>query len=111
MHMRTEDEEAARAIAVGVEAWKVLTDGKGPLWRRHNANKLHEQQTRDVSEDSPKQNALPAGHPAMNQEIDGNSGCPFAALSHIGEQESLKVYPSVVQRPDSLPTPPQTQEH
>ena len=105
--MGTEDQENARTIADGVEAWKILTDGKGPLWRRHNAKKLHEQQIRDSLTDSPRHNALPAGHPAVNQDTVGNSECPFAALSHVGEQE---IPASVIHRPDSLPTPPHTQE-
>lgn len=105
--MGTEDQENARMIADGVEAWKILTDGKGALWRRHNAEKLHEQQVRDSLTDSPKHNALPAGHPADDQDTVGNAECPFAALSHVGEQE---VPASVTQRPGSLPTPPHTQE-
>ena len=108
--MRTEDQENAKAIADGVEAWKALTDGKGPLWRRHKANVLHERQTRDSRDSSPKQNAPPTGHPAVNQSTGGDMGCPFAALSHIGE-ENPKIDRAVIQRPDSLPTPPHTQEH
>ena len=109
--MGTEDQENARTIADGVEAWKMLTDGKGPLWRRHNAKKLHERQARDYLSESPKHTALPEGHPAVNQDTVGNAECPFAALSHVGEQEIPQVKSSVVQRPDSLPTPPHTQEH
>ena len=109
--MGTEDRENAMAIADGVEAWKILSNGKGPLWRRYNAKKLHDQQTRDLAEDSPKQDALPNGPPAMDQKIPEDSECPFAAMSHLGERQTAKVESSVIQRPDSLPTPPHTQEH
>ena len=109
--MRTEDQENAKAIADGVEAWKALTDGKGPLWRHHNANVLHERQIRDSRDSSPKQNAHPTGHPALDQSTGGDMGCPFAALSHIGDQENPKTDRAAIQRPDSLPTPPHTQEH
>lgn len=109
--MGTEDQENAMAIAEGVEAWKALTDGKGPLWRHYNAKKLHETRIRAFAEDSSKQDALPKGHPAVDQNIIENAECPFAAMSHLGEQETSKVESSVTQRPDSLPTPPHTQEH
>ena len=109
--MGTENEENAMAIADGVEAWKTLTDGKGPLWRRFNAKKLHERQTRDLADDSRKQDALPNGHPVENQKIGVDFACPFASMSHLGESEPTKVESSVIQRPDSLPTPPHTQEH
>ena len=108
--MGIEDQETAMAIADGVEAWKLLTDGKGPLWRRHNAKKAHEWQTRDSMEDSSNQNELPTGHPDVGRNTAGNAGCPFAALSHIGEQETFKVESTVMRRPDLLPTPPHTQE-
>ena len=109
--MRTEDQENAKAIADGVEAWKALTDGKGPLWRRHNEELLRERQTRDIRDSSARQNALPTDHPAVDQSTSRDMGCPFAALSHIGEQENPKTDRAVIQRPDSLPTPPHTQEH
>ena len=112
--MGTEDQKNAMAIADGVEAWKILTDGEGPLWRRFNAEKLHQRQVRDSAEKSPKQDTLPEGHPAVDQTISEKRECPFAAMSHLGEQEIIKVEPSVIRRPDSLPTPPTpppTQEH
>ena len=109
--MRTEDQENARAIANGVDAWKELTDGTGPLWRRHNANKSHERQTQDALNSYSEQDPLPTGHPVVDQNAGGRTACPFAALSHIGEQVTLKVDPSVIQRPESLPTPPHTQGH
>lgn len=109
--MGTEDQENAMAIADGVEAWKTLTDGEGPLWRRYNAEKLHERQTQDFAEDSPNRNAIPEGHPVIEQKTLENAECPFAAMSHLGEQEHTKFESSVIQRPDSLPTPPHTQEH
>ena len=109
--MGTEDQENAVAIADGVEAWKTLTDGRGPLWRRHNAKKLHERQTLDSAEGTPNINALPEGHPAVDQKTMDDAECPFAAMSHLGEQEHAKVESPIIQRPDSLPTPPHTQEH
>ena len=109
--MGTEDQENAKAIADGVEAWKALTDGKGPIWRHHKANVLHERQIRDSRGSSPQQNVHPTGHPALDQYSGGDMGCPFAALSHIGEQENPKTDRAVMRRPDSPPTPPRTQEH
>ena len=109
--MRTEDQENAKAIADGVDAWKALTDGEGPLWRRYNANVLHERQTRDSPGSSLGQDPLPTDHPAVDQSTTRDRGCPFAALSHIGEQENPMPDRAVIQRPDSLPTPPPTQEH
>ena len=109
--MGTQDQENGRAIADGVNAWKILTDGKGPLWRRYNAKKLHEQRTLDFAKNSSKQDALPVGHPTVDQQIVGKAECPFAAMSRLGEQEVNQVESSVIQRPDSLPTPPHTQEH
>lgn len=109
--MRAEDQENAMAIAEGVEAWKILTDGKGPLWLRFNAEELHKGQIRDIAEKPPKQDTFPEGHPAVGQTIPEKSECPFAAMSHIGDPTSPKAEPSVINRPDSLPTPPHTQEH
>ena len=109
--MGIEDQKNAVAIADGVEAWKTVTDGKGPLWRRYNAQKSHEQRTRDFAEEPPKQDAMPKGHPAVDQKISENAECPFAAMSHLGEHKTIKVESSVIPRPDSLPTPPHTQEH
>ena len=109
--MGTEDQENAITIADGVEAWKKLTDGEGPVWRRHNAENSHKRQVRDVAEKSPKQDKIPEGHPAVDQTISKNVQCPFAAMSHIGEQETTKLESPVINRPDSLPTPPHTQEH
>ena len=83
--MGIENQETAMAIANGVKAWKLLTDGKGPLWRCHNAKEVHGWQTRDSMEDSPKQNASSTGHPAVDHNTAGNTECPFAALSHIDE--------------------------
>lgn len=108
--MGQEDQETAVAIADGVEAWKILTGGKGPLWRRHNEEKTHERQIQESLEDSPKQNNLPTGHPTVNQNTAAIAECPFAALSHIGEQETPRVEFPVMRRPDLLPTPPHTQE-
>lgn len=109
--MGKEDQGNAMLIADGVEAWKTLTDGEGPLWRRHNAKIQYKRQARDVAEKSTKRNVLPEGHPAVDQAIPENFECPFAAMSHIGEQETTKVDSSGLKRPDSLPTPPHTQEH
>lgn len=109
--MGTEDQENAMAIADGVEAWKILTDGKGPLWSRSNATKLQGVRTRDFAEASSKRDALPQGHPTVDQNILENAECPFAAMSHLGVHETTKVESPVIQRPDLLPTPPHTQEH
>ena len=109
--MGTENQKNAMEIADGVAAWKILTDGKGPFWRRHNAKKLHEPWAQDFAEGYSEQDALPQGHPDVHQEIQESDKCPFAAMSHLGQQKTIKVESSVIQRPGSLPTPPHTQEH
>lgn len=109
--MGTEDQENAMAIADGVEAWKTLTDGKGPLWRRYNAEQQHEQRTQGSTEDTPKQVSQPQGHAVVDQQNAENAKCPFAAMSHLGEHEATNFESQAIQRPESLPTPPHTQEH
>ena len=99
------------AIADGIEAWKILTDGKEPLWRRYKRTELHERRTRGIAEDTSREDALPEGHPVIDQKISENAKCPFATMSRTDERDYTRVESSMTQRPESLPTPPHTQEH
>ena len=99
------------AIADGVEAWKILTDGKEPLWRGYNRKESHERRIRGVAEDTSREDALPEGHPAVDQKTSENAKCPFATMARTDERDTTKVESSMTQRPESLPTPPHTQEH
>lgn len=111
--MSTENRENARAIADGVEAWKVFTGGTGPVWRRWNKEKLDAKQSREIQEDEapPEEAKLPAGHPSVDPHNTEDMVCPFAAMSRLGEPQDHKDDASLLQRPDSLPTPPATQGH
>ena len=109
--MGTENQENAMAIAEGVAAWKTLIAGKDSSWRRYNANKLNKRQTQDLAKDSLKQDGLPDGHSDVNQSTAKNAQCPFAALSQLGETETPGVKSSVIYRPESPPTAPDTQKH
>ena len=72
---------------------------------------MYERQTRGVAEDISREDALPEGHPAIDQKTSENDKCPFATMSRTDERDSTKVESSMTQRPESLPTPPHTQEH
>ena len=101
------NEESAHAIVDGVHAWKALTKGEGPLWQQFN------KETRDkASRRQSFENAGPESEKGVlredSQPVDSDNqnrdSCPFDALAHIGETQNTK------QRPESLPTPPPTQE-
>ncbi|KAM0804295.1 hypothetical protein BDR22DRAFT_593601 [Usnea florida] len=104
-------QENAMAIVDGIEAWKILTGGEERPWPRSSRKELHEPRTRSVAEDTSKTDGLPEGHPAIGQNTSGNVKCPFATMSPTDERDSTKVESSMTQRPESLPTPPHTQEH
>ena len=103
-----EDQEKAMAIADGVEACKILSD-RIRSFPHTKAKILRERETHDNTKDITKQGGPPKGHPP--QKIIENGECPFAAVSRLSEKHTAKVESSVIQRPDSLPTPPPTQEH
>ena len=105
-------EEAAFAIVDGVHAWKALTRGEGPLWRRFNKEKREQASRRQSAEDgksSPGKINLPEGHPTVNWNSADRTSCPFDSLAQIGEPRNTKNTGSIIQRPESLPTPPPTQ--
>ena len=106
----TEAQENAMTIAEGVAAWKIFTAGKGPLWRRYNANKVHKRHAQDFAKDPSKQDGLPVGHPDENRSNPKDAQCPFAELSHLGEIETPRVKSSFIYQPVSLPAPSDTQE-
>ena len=99
------------AIADGIEAWKILTRGKESLWRRCKRKESDERRTRGVAEGTSREDALPEGHPVIGQKTSENAKCPFATMSRTDERDSTKVESPMTQRPESLPTPPHTQEH
>lgn len=92
-------------------AWKRLTNGKGPLWRRFNREELERRQSYDSTEQSRQKAYLPSGHPAISPSVSENSKCPFASMANLGQQQPAKVDAPQSERPDSAPTPPHTQEH
>ena len=101
-----EAQDNALAIVDGVRAWKRLTNGKGPLWRRFNREELERRQSHESTE--LRANAhLPSGHPAISPSVSENSKCPFASMANLRQQPDAPQS----QQPDSLPTPPHTQEH
>ena len=105
------EQDSAMAIADGVKAWKILTDKRGPLRYRHYARSLDHQQTQASPQASPKQDTRSAGKPAVDQNTTEHSECPFATMAHLREPKSAGSDSSPKKRPDSLPTPPHTQEH
>lgn len=139
--MGSEDQNNAREIANGVGAWKKLTEGKGRAWRKFNRKKSVDRQRRDsANEGMVEDGGTSSQETAGGDEDDPNNRrCPFAELSHLGELEEHRDAtatgvnatsdPPAVhrdthadraksfngiggnQRPDSLPTPPDAQEH
>ena len=99
------------AIVGGVRAWKKLTKGKGPLWRRFNREELERRQSHGSTERLRQNADSPSGHPAISPSISENSKCPFASMANLGPQQPGKAEATQSQQPDSLPTPPHTQEH
>lgn len=108
-------EENALAIADGVHAWKTLTKGEGPLWRRFNREeneKASRRRSREGAKSDLDQGALPEGHPFVPSDNPQRFSCPFNAMAHLGEKQNTKNTGSAMERPESLPTPPPTtQEH
>ncbi|KAK4697878.1 hypothetical protein P7C71_g274, partial [Lecanoromycetidae sp. Uapishka_2] len=111
--MSVEARNDARVIADGVEAWKVVTGGTGPVWRKWNRQKLDAQQSRETQEDEAPQGRakLPAGHPAVDPHNTENCVCPFAAMSHLGESQDPKGEALSQDPRGSLSTPPSTHGH
>ena len=109
--MNSEDEKIATEIANGVEAWKVLTHGQGPVWEKFNKEQDKAQENRDdENENRDSQDALPPGHPEIDPKSVKGLRCPFSAMSRLGEGQDDRPDVSSTQRPSSLPTPPTTHE-
>ena len=55
---------------------------------------------------------MPDGHPAVFQKGLQKMSCPFTSMAkeQPAEQQPFKVGSPLIQRPDSLPTPPDTRE-
>ena len=109
--MGAEGQDNAMAIVNGVDAWKALTNGEGPLWRRFNDENPNRRQSQDSTEGLCQDGKFPSGHPAVDQTGKEHMMCPFASMAHLGKQHTGNADTSVSHRPDSLPTPPHTQEH
>ena len=110
----TSGEEAAFAIVDGVHAWKALTRGEGPLWQRFNREKKEQDSRRQSLQDGKPNSGkagLPEGHPLVDSNDPDRTRCPFDSLAQIGEQRNSNTPGSILQRPESLPTPPPTQDH
>ena len=117
-------QDNAMAIVGGVDAWKALTRGKGPLWRRFNTQRSSRRQSQESTEKPlqigtfPSGHPIaghpagqPAGHPAAGEDDPENLMCPFASMADLGKQDRNQADASTSQRPDLLPTPPHTLEH
>lgn len=106
-YMGATGQDNALAIVGGVEAWKVLTNGKGPLWRKFNREEMAKCPSRESSKDgAQEQDPLPTDHSREDQDNPETVDCPFSAMAHLGEQGGNEA-----RRPDSLPTPPLMDEH
>lgn len=111
-YMGATGQDNALAIVGGVQAWKVLTNGKGPLWRKFNREEMSRRSSKEAAEDgSQEKDPLPPNHTQAEQDHPENVDCPFTAMAHLGEQQENDAEALEVQRPVSLPTPPPTQEH
>ena len=121
-------EDNAMAIVGGVDAWKALTRGKGPLWRRFNMQRSSRRQSQESTEKPlqvgtfPSSHPIaghpagqpagqPAGHPAGGEDDPENMVCPFASMADLGKQDRNQADAPTSQKPDLLPTPPHTLEH
>ena len=109
-------QENALFIADGVKAWKTLTDGKGPLWRRFNERRSNvDESSRRGSANHPAEqksdtSRSPQDHPPTNKEESGSKECPFQSMAQLGHRQDAEGRNSIPKRPDSLPTPPPAQD-
>lgn len=107
------NEESTLAIAEAVEAFEVLSNGELSFKRRFDSEKKiapsRTQSYEDAKSDQAKA-TLPEGHPPTNTEDRERSGCPFAAMVSQKEPRNSRNAGFSKQRPESLPTPPTTQE-
>lgn len=112
-HERSSDQGVqidSLVIKKGVEAWKKITEGSeittskipslssNPDWQSSHNSAVVE----------PRGPATPPnGHPPIEMRASSKMGCPFAAMqaAQSVDQQSMKTN---VQRPESLPTPPET---
>lgn len=103
-------QDNALAIVEGVEAWKVLTNGKGPLWRKFNRKEMGRRLSQQSKEDgTPGKDPLPPGHSQEDQENPEMVDCPFTAMANLGRQADHTTERN--HREGSSHTPPRTQEH
>lgn len=114
--MGARDQDNAKAIADGVKAWKAITNGKGPLWRRFNEaqGRKSSSQSREAPNFSSGQTASedhqpPLRHPPMESDPDAPR-CPFQSMAHFGDQRNENLEGLTTKRPESLPTPPPAQD-
>lgn len=115
-YMGATGQDNALAIVAGVQAWKVLTNGKGPLWRKFNRAQMFEETAKNskntAKEDSEERNPLPPQYNQEEQDHPAMVDCPFTAMAHLGESfANNNANASDLQRPGPLPTPPPVGEH
>jgi hypothetical protein len=102
-YMGATGQDNVLAIVAGVQAWKVLTNGKGPLWRKFNREQMSRMSSKDAGRDgSQGTDPLPPGNTQEAQDNPGDVDCPFTAMAHLGEEEGDKAKPLGAQRPGSL---------
>ena len=97
-------------IASGVHAWKALTQGQGPLWRRFNEGNERpssKQSLEDVRPDQ-KEDTVPDKDLPEDWNKSQGSKCPFSAMAQLNRPHDGTP---VRRRPESLPTPPSVQGH
>ena len=79
-------------IEDGIDAWVKLTGGDCHSWRQFKEGGKKLATREDVRDDI-------------------KSGCPFSAMKSRGALQNAEKAALVTHRPESLPTPPATQEH
>lgn len=86
-------------------ALAIVTNGKGPLWRKFNREQMSRMSSKDAGRDgSQGTDPLPPGNTQEAQDNPGDVDCPFTAMAHLGEEEGDKAKPLGAQRPGSLNT-------
>ena len=100
----------SKLVTKAVEARDLLRERARPNVQDHP--ELPDAQIKENLRSSLIQRDLPEGHPAVPLGLT-NMSCPFAASSTARktEQQSVRTEASLPQRPDSLPTPPETSRY
>ena len=120
----TEDKSSAKAIAGAIQAWKILKDRRtadamesdakawDARWIPPNDGKA-QNEAPTHSEEAPRQSTEGESNmrtfPAVRSAAEEIRGCPFAPASNTlpPDHSIVQQNGSGIQRPDSLPTPPE----